>query len=193
MHCGNVGCRKSVIDIFVYFVIKNYLILIIWIKAHLPKELSIFESPKFMNMYIGFKHLHSTLAYLLLAMLLISIVWVAIGLMKRKPFTEKTRKIALFGLIATHIQFVIGLVLYFLSPAGYASLSSEAMKDAILRHNVIEHPITMIMAVVFITIGYSRSKRLEKDSRKYNSILIFYLIGLMLILLRIPWHIWPGF
>lgn len=142
-------------------------------------------------MYIGIKHLHSVLAYILLAILLISIVYVAIGMIKRSPFTDRVRKVALFGLIAAHLQFLIGLILYFISPAGFASFSGAAMKDALLRHNIIEHPVTMLIGVVFITIGYSRSKRMATDSRKYNSILVFYLVGLLIILLRIPWHIWP--
>lgn len=142
-------------------------------------------------MYIGLKHTHSGLAYLLLAGLVIALGLVIVSAITKKPFSESTRKFALIGLILAHLQLVIGLVLYFLSPVGFSALSGDAMKDSVIRFNTIEHPLTMIIAIVLITIGYSRSKRGLTDSAKYQSIIIFYLIGLFLILLRIPWSIWP--
>lgn len=142
-------------------------------------------------MYIGLKHTHSGLAYILLAGLVIAIALVIVSATAKKPFTDRVRKFALIGLILSHLQLVIGLILYFVSPAGLSSLSGEAMKDATLRFNTVEHPLTMIIAIILVTIGYSRSKRAQSDSSKYRSVIIFYLLGLFLMLLRIPWSIWP--
>ncbi len=142
-------------------------------------------------MYIGLKHTHSGLAYILLAGLMIAVALVIVSATAKKPFTDRVRKFALIGLILSHLQLVIGLILYFVSPAGLSSLSGEAMKDAALRFNTVEHPLTMIIAIILVTIGYSRSKRGQSDSSKYRSVIIFYLLGLFLMLLRIPWSIWP--
>lgn len=143
-------------------------------------------------MYTGFQHLHSGLAYLLLAAMLLSILVVLIAAMRKSPFTDKLRKVALIGLISAHLQLVIGLVLYFISPLGFPRLSGDVMKDSLARLYVLEHPLTMIIAIILITVGYSRSKRMTEDRKKYNSILVFYVLGLLLILLRIPWNAWPA-
>ena len=142
-------------------------------------------------MYTGLKHLHSGFAYLLLAILVISIIYVFLGFLNKKPFTEGTRKIALAGFIAAPLQFLFGLILYFVSPLGIGSLSGEAMKNADLRLYVVEHPLTMLIGIVLITIGYSRAKNSPVDADRYKKIMIFYTIGLILILSRIPWSVWP--
>jgi hypothetical protein len=110
------------------------------------------------------------------------------GLNAKRIFTAKDRKIALFALIATHIQLLVGLVLYFLSPLGFAALSQ--MANGILRLTAVEHPFTNIIAIVLITIGWSKHKKTTDDGKKFKSIAIFYSIGLLLILSRIPWHLW---
>lgn len=140
-------------------------------------------------MYTGFKHLHSGLAYLLLLALIIAVFYVIAS--RNKPFTSGSKKIALLGLVCAHLQFVAGLVLYFLSPLGLSNFSGEAMKAKDLRLYIIEHPLMMLIAVVLITIGYSRMKRLGTDSKKYKSIIVFYGIGLLFILSMIPWKVWP--
>ena len=141
-------------------------------------------------MYTGLMHAHSGLAYLLLAALIFAIVYNLIGFMGNKPFTEGNRKIAMIGLIATHIQVVIGLVLYFVSPNGLGNFSGGNMKDGAARLLMLEHPLTMIIAAVLITIGYSKAKRLTDSNARYKKILIFFTLGLILILSRIPWSNW---
>jgi hypothetical protein len=64
------------------------------------------------------------------------------------------------------------------------------MKDAALRLTSLEHPLTNIIAIVLITIGWSKHKKGETNSAKFKSIAVFYGIGLALILIRIPWSLW---
>lgn len=66
------------------------------------------------------------------------------------------------------------------------------MKEPLQRLYVLEHPLTMIIAVVLITVGYARAKRLQDDKKRFRSIAIFYSLALILILSRIPWNAWPG-
>jgi NADH:ubiquinone oxidoreductase subunit 2 (subunit N) len=131
---------------------------------------------------------HSGWAYLALLLLVVAVVNSLIGMTSKKEFTAKDRKIALFGLIATHIQLVVGLILYFVSPLGKASLGN--MKDAALRLTSLEHPLINIIAIVLITVGWSRHKKLTTNEAKFKSITIFYGLGLLLILARIPWKLW---
>ena len=142
-------------------------------------------------MYTGLQHLHSGLAYLVLAALVIIIGYVLANYLKDNPFTEKVRKASLVGLIVSHLQLLIGLVLYFISPKGLSKFSGEAMGDAMSRLYMLEHPLTMIIAIILITVGYSKAKNGANDGSRYKKILIFYGIGLVLMLIRIPWSVWP--
>lgn len=142
-------------------------------------------------MYTGIRHLHSGFAYLLLAALVFSIIYILISYLGKKPFTEKHRKIALIGFIAAHLQLLFGLILYFISPLGVSNISGEVMKNAELRLYAIGHPLAMIIAIVLITIGYIKAKKLKDSDKRYKTILLFYILGLILILTRIPWSVWP--
>lgn len=129
---------------------------------------------------------HSYLAWLALTLVILSVV---AALLSGSTFKNSYRKIARITLITVHIQLVLGLILYFTSPYGFSNLSGESMKDSFTRLLAVEHPFTNIIAIILITIGHAQSKRQDDGSRK---ILIFYGIGLLLLLSRIPWSTWLG-
>lgn len=141
-------------------------------------------------MTTGFQHLHSFLAYIVLAGILFSILVALYGALSNKTFTEKDRKFGLIGMVLLHIQLLVGIILYFLSPLGFSNLSGEAMGDAMSRLYALEHPLINILAVALVTIGYSRAKKLTEGRSKFRSIYLFYGIGFILILSRIPWNSW---
>lgn len=141
-------------------------------------------------MYLLFKESHSYIAFLLLAVFFVVIAIGIYGWLAKKPFTKTTRLLALAGMIAVHLQLTIGLVLYFLSPLGLSNFSGEAMKNSLSRLYVMEHPLMMILAIVLVTVGYIKAKKATKDSLKYKNMVIFYSIGLVFILSRIPWEMW---
>ncbi|MEK6451995.1 MULTISPECIES: hypothetical protein [Myroides] len=134
------------------------------------------------------KQAHSGVAYLALIFLLIVVINAFAGLAGKKEFTEKDRKLGLFGLIFTHIQLLLGLILYFVSPMvqGFG----VAMKDSTLRLYALEHPLINIIAIVLITIGWSKHKKATDSNAKFKKFAIFYALGLILILSRIPWSAW---
>jgi len=132
------------------------------------------------------KHLHSTLAIILLAALIIVIVITLANYFGNKAYN---RKIALIGLISAHLQLVVGLILYFTSSLGLASFSGANMKVSSSRFYFLEHPLMMIIAIVLITIGYSKSKKIADSKKANQTVLIFYIIALILILSRIPYPI----
>ncbi len=141
-------------------------------------------------MLTGMKHLHSTLAIVLLIALVIAIIITLVNYSGNKPYN---RKIALIGLISGHLQLVIGLVLYFISPLGLSSFSGENMKNSGARLYFLEHPIMMILGIVLITMGYSKAKKLADQKAANKTVLIYYILGLVLILSRIPWSTWSIF
>lgn len=148
----------------------------------------IFVTLKNKTMYTFVQKFHSGWAYLALLLLVFAVVNSFLGETSKKEFTAKDRKIALFGLIAIHIQLLVGLILYFVSPLGLASIGQMAESD--VRLIWLEHPLINILAIILITIGWSKHKKATTSEAKFNSIFIFYGIGLLLILIRIPWKLW---
>ena len=139
-------------------------------------------------MYHFIQKFHSGWAYLAILLLIFAIVNSLIGMTSKKEFSAKDRKIAMFGLIGTHVQLLVGLILYFVSPLGKDSFG--LMSDAALRLTSLEHPLVNIIAITLITIGWSKHKKAATNEAKFKSITVFYAIGFVLILSRIPWSLW---
>jgi hypothetical protein len=139
-------------------------------------------------MYQFIQKFHSGWAYLALLLLVIVVVNALIGMLSKREFTTGDRKVALFGLIGIHIQLVVGLILYFVSPLGFASLGQ--MADKALRLTSLEHPLINIIAITLITVGWSKHKKLTSSTSKFKTFTVFYGLGLILILSKIPWSMW---
>ena len=138
-------------------------------------------------MYETLQQIHTVAAYFVLLFLVIAVGNSVIGLSSKKEFSNGDRKIALFALIATHIQFLIGIIMYFNSPLGIEVLGE--MKNASLRLTSLEHPLINLIAIVLITIGWSKHKKIADSKAKFKTFAIFYGVGLLLILSRIPWDL----
>lgn len=134
-------------------------------------------------MYSGLVHAHSGLRWVALILLLAAVVTAISRWQSRASYTDGNRKLYLFTLISVHTQLVLGLILLFISPKVNFSLISEKL----YRFYSVEHTAGMLIALVLITIGYSRSKRASHDTTKHRFVGIFYAIGLLLILASIPW------
>ena len=124
------------------------------------------------------KTVHSYWAYIVLAVLIYTVVNAIIGLIQKKEFTHKEFRLGLFTLITSHIQLLIGLGWYFMSP-WYKALKAnggEVMKASAARLLAVEHPIIMIIAIVLITIGWSKHKEKVKSEDKFKLFVVFYKI-----------------
>ena len=139
-------------------------------------------------MYQTIQSLHSTLAYIALGVLLLAVINAIYGLSNKKLFATKDLRLSLFALIFCHIQLVIGFILYFVSPKGLEAINQ--MSNSTLRLTAVEHPLINIIAIVLITIGWSKHKKQESQNGKFKKIAVFYTLGLLLILSRIPWSSW---
>lgn len=136
---------------------------------------------------------HSYFAYAVLGILVLAVLNAIRGLMGNKMFTlEKDYRISLFALILSHIQLVLGLLLFFVSANGLKAIQELGMggMNSAARLLAVEHPFINIIAIVLITIGWSRHKKFLEGKKKFKNIAIFYGLGLVLILSRIPWGQW---
>lgn len=137
----------------------------------------------------GLLHAHSGLRYVALALLVAAIGAGFAAIMSKKAYTPGSRKLYSFAMVGTHIQLLIGLVLYIMSSVPMISAvgMGEIMKDEEKRFWVIEHPVMMILAVILITTGFSLGKRARIDAARHRITTVFYLLGLILIFFAIPW------
>lgn len=132
--------------------------------------------------------LHSFLRWALLLLMIVSIVKAAMSTSGKNPYTPSDRKRTLFTMIAAHLQLVIGVILY-VSRGWSNNFSNMAvtMKTTALRYWTVEHITMMIIAIVFITIGNIRSKKMDADAGKYKQILIWFGLALLIIIAAMPW------
>jgi hypothetical protein len=129
-------------------------------------------------------HTHSGLRWIALVM----IIWAIINAILRKnsgEFSKNDKILNLLAMLTLHIQLVLGLVLYFFS--GKVNFSRGWMKQELFRFYGMEHFAGMLAAIVLVTIGYSKAKRSEAAIQKHKYTLRFYALGLILILVFIPW------
>jgi len=144
-------------------------------------------------MYETIQFIHSYWAYLVLIVLVVASINSIVGYASNKEYGATNFRIALFTLIVSHLQLLIGFVLYFTAP--YFKMWSEVgmsgvMEDSTLRLYNVEHPVFMILAIVFITMGYSKHKKKLTSKPKFKILAIFYTLALILVLSRIPWSAW---
>ena len=145
-------------------------------------------------MVTSLQFIHSYWAYLVLLIVLLATFNALAGFFSKREYGAKDFRISLFALIVTHIQLLIGLVLYFVSPFGLQNITTlgmgEVMKNSEFRLYAVEHPFVMILTVIFITIGYSKHKKKLTSKPKFKMLAIFYTLALILVLAKIPWDVW---
>ena len=136
-------------------------------------------------MYNGLVHAHSGLRWIVLALLIFTLIRAISGWITNRTFTPTDKKIALWALIFTHIQLLLGILLYLISPK--VQFVAEVMSSTVLRFYTVEHFSTMLFGIALITIGYGSSKRSSINIQKHRKLALFYGFGLLLILAGIPW------
>ena len=88
-------------------------------------------------------------------------------------------------MISLHTQLLLGLILYFTSDK--VKFVAGWMKQPMLRFYGMEHLLMMLVALVIVTIGRKKAEKLEAPYSKHLTIGKWYLIGLIIILIAIPW------
>jgi hypothetical protein len=139
--------------------------------------------------YLILKDTHSLLRWFVILASFWALARVWSGFFGRSKWTGKDQKAGLIFTSLLNLQFLLGLVLYAISPITRSALGNfaEAMKDSVLRFYSVEHLAGMVLAVAIAQIGYSFSKRAATDHGKFLRAAIFYSIASLVILASIPW------
>lgn len=133
-----------------------------------------------MGIYEILKSAHSGWRYLVIILLLVAFINALMGYVGKKPYTEGNRKLNVFALISAHIQLLLGLVLYFLN-----DWYKGNMADPVMRYWKVEHISMMLIAIVLITVGNARSKKVDSALMKHRTIFVFFGLALLLITVAI--------
>lgn len=134
-------------------------------------------------MYNFLLQAHSGFRYVVSVLLILAVVIAIAGWLGKSSYSEGNRKLNLFTLISAHIQLLLGLALYFVSP--FVQFNKDTMRNDDLRYWTVEHITMMIIAIALITIGHSKSKKALSPVAKHKSIAVFYTIALIIILLAV--------
>ena len=134
-------------------------------------------------MYTPILNLHHYLAYAVLIFVTLFTFYSLWRWLTGREYPTRDKLLGLITMLATHIQFTLGLVLYFLSPTVQQAFKDfgPAMKSSNLRLYVLEHPLVMLSAVVFLTVA-----RINTKTRDSNPVptphFILHPLALLLIL-----------
>jgi predicted acyltransferase len=116
-------------------------------------------------------------------MLIVVIVQSLLGMVNKKQYGSMDNRLGLFLFILTHTQLLIGIILYFISPA--VQFSGAAMKEASTRYWLVEHNTAMIIAIILISVARISSKKLANDADKHRRMFILNTIALAIIIVTI--------
>lgn len=136
-------------------------------------------------MYTGLLHAHSGLRWIVLVLIVWALYKSISGWAGNKEYQKSDRLSALLAMIFTHIQLLIGLVLYFISPN--VTFQEGVMQNPLFRFFTVEHFAMMIIAIALITVGFSTAKRATEAVQKHKKVTIYYGIGLLIMIAAIPW------
>ncbi len=142
-------------------------------------------------MYTGLLHTHRLVAYLFLLATLGIVLFALSRRLTGSPKNEASMTfLAKLSLLSGHTQLLLGLGLYFVGPwfELLTTQTAEVMKNVDVRWFAVEHISANIAGIVLITLGNSKRKKAADAEAKDKAVLIFFGLGLLLILSRIPWE-----
>jgi hypothetical protein len=144
-------------------------------------------------MYPFILALHSLIRWFVLTSLLLAIIIAWRGWLGNRVYTSFDNAVRMIAASFAHVQLVIGLWLYFISPV--VSYFLHNFKTAVQMRQIrffgMEHVTMMLIAIVLITIGSAKAKRKDDNKAKFKTMAIWFTIALLVILSSVPWSFSP--
>ena len=141
-----------------------------------------------MDINTVFLHAHRGFAYLILlivALFIVSLLAVMFGYSGK--INKLLRKSTLFTMIFFHTQFLVGLVMLFFASSFMSIVKANGMgfimKSSELRFSYIEHPFSMLVAAVLLSIA---NKKIKQNEQINFAIVILSAIALALFFYAFP-------
>ena len=136
---------------------------------------------------------HSMFRWAVLGTLLYSICRSYKGYTQKLTFTKGDDSLRHWTATTAHIQLMLGIVLYTQSPNAKFSLHATGTNGQLTQPFFfgVLHLLLMVSAIVIITVGSAMAKRKVTDGDKFKTMLIWFGIALLVILIAIPWPFSP--
>lgn len=135
--------------------------------------------------------LHSYVRWFVLLGMVISVCKSLVGYRSGKAFTKSDNALRHWTATTAHIQLMIGMILYFQSPVIKYFMQDKSSAGGDYSFFGVIHSSLMLVAVVIVTIGSAMAKRKETDKQKFKTMLAWYSLALLIILVAIPWPFSP--
>jgi len=144
-------------------------------------------------MYLLVLATHSLIRWFVLVSLVFAIFRAYRGWLLNKPFLKFDNSVRHITATIAHVQLIIGLWLYFISPivAYFLYNFSTAVHNRQVRFFGMEHVTMMLTGIILITIGSAKAKRKTTDKEKFKTMAIWFTIALLVILSSVPWSFSP--
>lgn len=140
-------------------------------------------------MYLFLVGLHNLLRWVIVLGGLYALVGAVRGLATNAAWTGADRRAGLIFTSSLNLQFLLGLLLYVVSPLTRSAMADmgAAMANSQLRFFAVEHVVTMLLAVVAAQVGYSTARRAADDRARFVRATIGYAVAGLLIVVGVPW------
>ncbi len=137
-----------------------------------------------MTFYSILKELHAYNRYFILLALIFVLIVSYTGWLNKRRYekSDNTGAAALLGLC--HLQLLVGLLLFWLSPYGLSAMSngSASQPGSWARYFTMEHLGAMVIAIALIQTGRIISKKAVDEVKKHRTIAIYVTIAILLII-----------
>lgn len=137
-----------------------------------------------MEIYNILLQAHRGFAYLELALVAAFLILLLVTMFGYSGnITKALRKVTLFTMIFFHVQFLIGLTML-ISTFTKGLDMSAVMKNADLRFQYVEHPFSMLIAAVLMTVINKKLKTADKLTIRLMSL---GFVAIALFVFAFPW------
>ena len=137
-----------------------------------------------MEVYNILKSAHKGFAYLELGLVAAFLILLLVTMFGYSGKISKgLKKVTLFTMIFFHVQFLIGIIMLIMS-ASKGLVMGSVMKYVDLRFTYVEHPFSMLIAAVLMTIINKKFKTIEKLTIPVMSL---GLVAIALFVFAFPW------
>lgn len=133
--------------------------------------------------------IHNLLRWVMVLALIWALYQAYRGWLGKKPWTANDRRAGMILTIGYDVQFLLGLILSFLSPILAIAFSNlgAAMNVPELRFFAAEHVPMMFLALVIAHITSVFSRKAPDDVQKHRRAALGYSLVAIITIVAIPW------
>ena len=125
------------------------------------------------NVYIFFTEAHSGWRYLASLALVVAVAAYLVNWLRGREWSRLEQRIGLYAIVVVDIQLLLGLILWGVG-GSLGLIGANAART-------IEHPLTMLLAIVLLHVGWVWTKRSDETVRLRNGALTFVVAGLLVL------------